>query len=119
MTLATLLDEAERHAARLEVVAGEVKITAPAPLPADLLERLRGRKAELLALLGTNDSHPFPTGPCAYCGYLSWWADRSTWRCRRCSPPSDDNLAHCESYVANPSDPPQQPLIAAVPGPVQ
>ena len=47
-----LLEEVARHGGRLVLPGGDrVRYEAPEPLPADLLDRLRERKAELLALL--------------------------------------------------------------------
>lgn len=51
MTAAELLREVERRGGRLVRNGDGVRVTAPAPLPGELMERLRERKGELLRLL--------------------------------------------------------------------
>lgn len=50
MNAAELLAEVECHGGRLSLSGGRLRVTAPTPLPGELVEQMRAQKAELLRL---------------------------------------------------------------------
>jgi hypothetical protein len=81
MTAADLIREVQRHGARLVPNGDRLRVELSNPIPDDLVEQLRQRKAELLAVLRD------PTTPCPACGCGSYWSDGTAWFCEGCNPP--------------------------------
>jgi len=82
---------------------GKLKVRAPAPLPEELRQELKQRKAEILDLLrpgvmtcdvltvfpGTEVLYTTPPASCRTCGANTWWVNSFNWPlCAQCFPPS-------------------------------
>lgn len=82
---AALIRECRDRGVSLRVDGGELVIKGP--LDADLKQRLRQHKAELLRLLTPPTDEHGPTAPC-HCGCCSWYLAPGVtdWRCRECRP---------------------------------
>jgi hypothetical protein len=89
----------------LSVDGERLKMTAPEPLPDELMDLLRTHKAEIMAAVGdqaaevhdclppihdARDPHATPSAPCAACGAVQWRAASHGWRwrwaCGQCRP---------------------------------
>jgi hypothetical protein len=114
MTAAELLREVERHGGRLIRSGDGVRVTAPAPLPDDLMGRLREHKAELLAVLAdaTPAAGPLrdPSTPCPACGRGVYWHGADGWHCAACAPaPAGVERWRHVSGARRPPAPPSAP----------
>jgi ribosomal protein L37AE/L43A len=87
VTVADLLAEVERIGGYLLLEGELLSLMAPmepAPLPGELMDRLRQHRPELLHLL----ADPATPWPCPACGCGSFWRDQAgAWWCEECTPP--------------------------------
>ena len=89
MSAAELIQAIHRHGGDVTVHGDELNLTAPQPLPADLVDQLRHRKAELLDYLSSNAPGVIadPKSACPACGSGQWWQlPGQAWHCRACEP---------------------------------
>jgi len=63
MNAADIIHEVTRHGCNITVQDDTLKLSAPRPLPADLMDELRQHKPEVIAELA-----PLPHGACFQCG---------------------------------------------------
>lgn len=63
MNAAEIVREVTRHGCNITVLDGSLKLTAPRPLPDDLVDEIRRCKPEIIEALT-----PLPHGPCYQCG---------------------------------------------------
>jgi hypothetical protein len=84
VNVADVLREVERRGGRLVPNGDRLRIIAPAPMPDEVMARVRQHKPELLRLLRD------PSEPCAVCGCGSYWHDGDRWHCEACTPPPAD-----------------------------
>jgi len=84
MNAADIIHEVTRHGCNIAVVDDRLKLSAPRPLPDDLMDEIRHHKPEVIAELA-----PLPHGPCYQCGEdtrcMLTSPDRSwAWLCISC-----------------------------------
>jgi hypothetical protein len=60
MTPAALLSQIQQHGGKMVLDGGDLALTAPQPLPTDLVQELRLHKAELVAYLNTEAANTDP-----------------------------------------------------------
>jgi hypothetical protein len=118
----------------LSVDGERLKVTAPEALPEEIMDVLRGHKAEIIATLrdqahaaptalapihDARDPHGVPTAPCATCGALQWRAESRDWQwvwvCGHCWPEVSDDSASSLPPVHDTDDPwakPRAPCAA-------
>ncbi|HKH21494.1 MAG TPA: hypothetical protein VKB53_11540, partial [Gammaproteobacteria bacterium] len=87
MNVAELNRDIHRHGGDETVDGDDLKLTATQPLPAELLNKLRDHKAELLEYLSSNAPATIaePDTACPGCGSGQWWQlPGGPWHCRAC-----------------------------------
>lgn len=88
MTAAEIIRDIRRHGGDLSVDGDHLTLTAARPLPDELLQQLRARKADLLGYLAASqmlDEVADPADPCSNCGRSQWWrVPGEPWHCRLC-----------------------------------
>ncbi|MGH8501336.1 MAG: hypothetical protein ACREVE_02465 [Gammaproteobacteria bacterium] len=84
MTPAEIIRDIHQHRGKVRIEGANLALTAPQPLPAELIKELRAHKRELLAHL-RGDTIADPTDPCPACGSGRWWQlPGQPWHCRAC-----------------------------------
>src|SRR5215208_446681 len=89
MNVAELNRDIHRHGGDETVDGDDLKLTATQPLPAELLNKLRDHKAELLEYLSSNAPATIaePDTACPARGSGQWWQlPGQAWHCRQCEP---------------------------------
>src|SRR5215217_1160140 len=89
MNVAELNRAIHRHGGDETVDGDDLKLTATQPLPAELLNKLRDHKAELLEYLSSNAPATIaePDTACLARGSGQWWQlPGQAWHCRQCEP---------------------------------
>lgn len=96
MNASQIVEEVTKHGGRIVVDGDKLKLSAPSPLPTDLLDEIKKAKAELLVKF-----KPLPHGSCCRCGrdtqsMLTKPTGSWAWMCSGCF---ERDIA----YMANPS----------------